>query len=217
MPSNSTDTPQLPPKKSRKGIKLKRHGLSGNPLWNRWRRMIDRCHSERLAKPGYADRGIKVCQRWRESFEAFIADMGEPPTPQHQIERKDNNGDYEPSNCRWATPKANSRNRRCASLYTIRGFTATLAEWMSIAVVTRNAVETRLEKGWSITDALLVPKFRQNWRGCMEPALDRSLLKFRKGVSSPDSTASVQNRTAPSGKEAYSNTRIPMRLPYPAS
>jgi hypothetical protein len=74
--------------------------------------MIQRCSS--LAKkhrPIYFDRGIKVCDRWRESFENFLADMGERP-PGTSIDRINNDGDYEPGNCRWADGSTQRRNQR---------------------------------------------------------------------------------------------------------
>jgi hypothetical protein len=75
--------------------------------------MLARCN--RPTRPGYADyggRGIKVCTRWRRSYANFLADMGRRPSPKHSLERDDNDGDYEPDNCRWATAKEQRANQR---------------------------------------------------------------------------------------------------------
>ena len=90
-----------------------------NPDCVRWKNMICRCYREKNSNfKYYGGRGIEVCDRWRfgeegmSGHKCFIADMGPPPTHKHQIDRVDNDGNYEPGNVRWATPKENINNRR---------------------------------------------------------------------------------------------------------
>lgn len=78
-----------------------------------WRAMISRCYwPSSVNWERYGGRGITVCRRWREDFRAFFADMGDPPSPKHSIDRKRNSGNYTPKNCRWATGKEQAANRR---------------------------------------------------------------------------------------------------------
>jgi len=88
-----------------------KHGYEGSPTYNTWRCMIARCTRENNHNyKNYAGRGIKVCDEWR-TFANFVRDMGEKPKGK-QIDRINNDGDYEPGNCRWVTAKENSNNRR---------------------------------------------------------------------------------------------------------
>jgi hypothetical protein len=105
-----------------------RHGKESRE-YRTWRHIRSRCRNKN--NPAYKDyggRGISVCDRWN-SFANFLADMGPKPSPKHQIERIDNDGDYEPSNCRWATPIEQSNNRRTNHFITIRGRTLSIADW----------------------------------------------------------------------------------------
>ena len=84
--------------------------------YNVWQHMRDRCNRpECRGYHRYGGRGIKVCTEW-DSFKQFYKDMGSRPTPKHQIDRIDNDGDYTPENCRWVTPAVNSRNSTAAKL-----------------------------------------------------------------------------------------------------
>jgi hypothetical protein len=90
------------------------HSLSKTKTYRTWIRIKSRCLNERERRYSeYGGRGIRVCERWLESFENFLADMGHPPSPSHSIDRIDNDGNYEPSNCRWATMSQQNKNRRC--------------------------------------------------------------------------------------------------------
>lgn len=90
----------------------KRHGLSGTREHATWLDMRNRCRNLNYYNYAiYGGRGIKVCERW-DTFENFLADMGPRPSKDHSLDRIDNYGDYEPSNCKWSTRSEQSKNRR---------------------------------------------------------------------------------------------------------
>lgn len=124
-----------------------KHGLTRSPAWNAWNAMRRRC-----LKPVYENfkhyggRGITICDRWQE-FSAFLADMGQPPSPAHSLEREDNDGNYEPGNCRWATGKEQCNNRRNNVLLTIGGETKTVAEWADASGIKYATIYMRIKRG----------------------------------------------------------------------
>lgn len=89
------------------------HGMSRTAEYKAWRDMLARCaRPTNKSFKNYGGRGIKVCQRWRDRFENFLADMGRKPSPELSIDRINNDGNYKPGNCRWATLKEQNNNQR---------------------------------------------------------------------------------------------------------
>lgn len=134
------------------------HGRSKlhDRAYKSWTHMRARCFNPNDAKfPDYGGRGITVCERWA-SFENFIADMGEPP-PGTTIDRINNDGDYEPENCRWATSKMQANNRRSSRIVCAFGESLTLAAWSERVGISQNALWYRLNSGWSTEKALTAP------------------------------------------------------------
>lgn len=98
--------------------------------YNSWSNMKARCYKPSTIRfENYGGRGITVCDRWKNSFENFLEDMGLKPTPKHSIDRIDVNGNYEPNNCRWATTKQQACNTRRNRHITYNGETKLLVEW----------------------------------------------------------------------------------------
>lgn len=121
-----------------------------------WHAMRTRCKPDSQSSYLYADRGIKVCRRWR-TFDCFIADMGTRPLGK-SLDRRDNSKGYNKANCRWATPRQQAQNTRQNVLFTLAGVTLCLEEWCRRKKVPRERVRSRLRKGMSFADALTVPE-----------------------------------------------------------
>jgi len=133
-----------------------KHGMSRTHVNAVWRMMLDRCRNpNNQAYKNYGGRGIKVCERW-QSFENFLADMGDRPVG-YQIDRIDNDGDYEPGNCRWATVEQQLNNTRTNVNLTLNGETHTLAEWSRITGIGWFTLRARLKYGWSPERTLTEP------------------------------------------------------------
>jgi hypothetical protein len=131
--------------------------MSGSAEYRAWQQIRGRCeNSARNDFHRYGGRNIRVCELWR-SFDAFYEDMGNKPTSQHSIERRDNNGNYEKSNCYWATKKEQARNTCRNRLLTFNGETRCLTEWSDIVDIAPATLTSRLRLGWSIERALTTP------------------------------------------------------------
>lgn len=133
------------------------HGKTDTPEYGVWCRMHSRCYNPKLERyPNYGGRGIKVCERWF-SFENFLADMGTRPGPKFSIDRKDNDKDYTPDNCRWATNKQQARNTSRNHLLTLGEETRCLSEWAEIGGMDESALRGRLNDGWPLEMAVKTP------------------------------------------------------------
>lgn len=140
------------------------HGLSGTPTRKSWEAMIRRCTVSSDKDFGnYGGQGIRVCDRWRYSFRAFVADMGIKPIGT-SIGRIDNNGDYEPANCRWETATEQGNNRRSTRLLTAHGRTQSISEWAKEVGIGKATLRLRLDHGWPIDAALSTPVSHANRR-----------------------------------------------------
>ena len=122
--------------------------------YNCWRNMKARCSNPNNHKwPVYGGRGISVCERW-QTFSSFYADMGDCPEG-HSIERIDNDGNYEPSNCRWANSIDQMNNQSTNTLLTHNGKTQTLSQWAREVGIHHTTILQRINRGgWSVDRAL---------------------------------------------------------------
>lgn len=141
--------------------RLTKHGhAAGNQTkaYRCWCALRSRCMNPNQQSTWlkYGGRGITFCKRW-ESYENFLADMGEPPTPEHSIDRIDNDGNYEPGNCRWATNQEQARNRRSTHLYDYGGRSKTLGAWAAQYGIPEGVLLHRLQRNWPIETALQQP------------------------------------------------------------
>lgn len=127
-----------------------------NPTYSRWNSMKARCSNPTNARyKDWGGRGITVCDRW-DRFEDFLEDMGPAPDGM-SIERIDNNGNYEPGNCKWATRNEQARNTRRTRLITIDGITACAKDHSDRLGINYDTLKWRLRHGWSADDAVNKP------------------------------------------------------------
>ena len=138
--------------------RLLTHGNRHTPEYASWAHMKQRCTNPSCKDyRNYGGRGISICQKWLDSFESFYKDMGKRPTPSHSLERIDVNGNYEPSNCTWATKRQQSLNTRRNTFYTFNHQTLTLSDWAKDTGINRLTLLGRIQRGWPIEKALTTP------------------------------------------------------------
>jgi hypothetical protein len=154
----------------KQGMANRRHGESSyqgrrtTPEFNAHAGMMARCFNPDDAAYGnYGGRGIRVCERWAKGedglsgYECFLADMGRRPSASHSIDRRENSKGYSKSNCRWATKKEQSRNRRGLHVVEYSGVSMPLSQACEEAGLSYWMVKRRIYRGWSTHDALTTP------------------------------------------------------------
>lgn len=123
-----------------------------------WIGIVERCYNPNESSYyWYGARGIEMCKRWQQSVDAFIQDMGMPPTLNHSVDRINNDGNYEPSNCRWATTEEQNNNTRRTKLITYNGKTQSLRDWAKEYDLEPRGLSDRLRRGWGIEKSLTTP------------------------------------------------------------
>lgn len=129
------------------GLHRRTHQMEHSPTHVSWRGMLERCaNPNHKGWPRYGGRGIEVCERWRDSFSDFLADMGERPDG-CSIDRIDNNKNYEPGNCRWATLHEQASNKSNNVYMEIDGVRRTISEWSRITGISVKNISRRLKRG----------------------------------------------------------------------
>jgi len=146
-----------------------KHGESkraGNIEYRIWKGIKSRCYNRNVKKfPDYGGRGITVCDRWVNSFENFLSDMGRMPDGANCIDRIDNSGNYEPSNCRWTNWFVQANNRMDNVVLTAEGKSKTISQWARTKGVSRSLIADRIKLGWDDLSAITTaPKAIHNYK-----------------------------------------------------
>ena len=135
---------------------MNRRGMA-TPEYKSWFHMRQRCKNpNHKGFKNYGGKGISVCNRW-DNFSNFLSDMGTKPTPKHTIDRVDNNGNYEPKNCKWSTNKEQNNNYSRNRIITFNGHSKNLSQWAEFLGVSRNLLYGRIFRGWSDIETITTP------------------------------------------------------------
>jgi hypothetical protein len=134
--------------------RLRTHGKSGSAAHRLWCSIKNRCYNPHASNfQHYGGRGITMHPAWRDSFKAFRRDVGDPPRGK-RIDRKENNGNYEPGNIRFVDAVTQQNNKRNNHVVTFKGQSKTLAEWERATGIQASTIRARLRVGWSVARAL---------------------------------------------------------------
>ncbi len=141
-----------------------KHGLRNHPLYKVWSNIKDRCYNVRQQNfHNYGGRDIRMCDEWKNDFKKFYKwCIINGWKPYLQIDRRENDGNYEPNNCRFVTCKINANNRRTSRYLTFEGQTHTISEWSDILNIPRGVLMTRLNLGWNVEKTLSTAYFKRH-------------------------------------------------------
>lgn len=129
--------------------------------YNSWKAMIRRCYRKTNSNfKHYGARGIKVCPSWKNSFEAFIGDMGLRPSKNHTLDRIKPNKDYCKNNCRWASKVVQNRNKRNSFFLTFNNKTQHAIDWANELQIPYHRIHRRIRNGWTVEEALSVDSIK---------------------------------------------------------
>lgn len=128
-----------------------KHGLTESKEYKIWCGIKRRCYNKKyMGYKNYGGRGIKMCDRWLESFEYFYEDMGPRPSDSHSIDRIDNDGDYSKENCRWTTREEQNNNTSRNIYLTYNNVTKTISQWAKELNISSSTIKYRINKGWPV-------------------------------------------------------------------
>ena len=135
-----------------------KHNMSHTSEYIAWQQLKKRCCVKTdIQYKNYGNRGIRVCDRWLESFENFYEDMGPKPSPELSIERINNDGNYCKENCKWGTEEEQNSNRRTSRYLELDGEKRTVTSWCKKLNIAKTTLFNRLNRGWSVEKALKTP------------------------------------------------------------
>lgn len=155
------------------------HGAKArSPEYRSWESMKRRCLNQRDTKyPRYGARGILICAQWLDNYAAFLEDMGRKPSPRHTLDRIENDGNYEPGNCRWATPGEQSRNSSRSWRVRLNGRVLTKRGLAAALGISRTTIDNRLRSGDTVADIIATFTARADRSGAL-------CLQEKKGACS---------------------------------
>jgi hypothetical protein len=165
------------------------HGKSKTREYSIYCGMLARCYNRnKKIYRRYGGRGISVCKRWRHSFNNFLADMGNLPTPNHTLDRINNDGNYKPSNCRWATMAEQCKNRRTSIKITYNGETKILSDWAKLLGFNQTTLKQRIVKLHWPTKRAFTTKPKKQYRKITYQGHTKSVSAWSMKVGIPINT-----------------------------